>query len=72
MNPASSYLPKILGLAVAASALWAILSLPPGLNQRLHTPPVLEHGLSALSAHQGHHPGAYKASWDEVFARWTR
>jgi hypothetical protein len=60
-----------LGLALAASALWAILSMPPGLNQRLHAPPALEHGLSALWA-QGHHPGAYKASWDEVFARWTR
>jgi hypothetical protein len=71
MNQAISYLPKLLGLAVVAAALWAILSMPPGLNQRLHAQPAFDHGLHAPLA-QGHHPGAYQSTWDEVFARWTR
>jgi hypothetical protein len=65
MKNASSYLPGILSLGLAASMLWAILSMPPGLGQqsRLQT---------LLHSEAHHHPGAYVASWDEVFAPWRR
>jgi hypothetical protein len=71
MNHATTYLPKILCLAAAGAGLWAILSMPPGLNQRVHAPSAIDHDLHASWA-QGHHPGAYQSTWDEVVGRWTR
>jgi hypothetical protein len=64
MKNASSYLPRLLGLGVAFSMSWAILSMPPGLEQ--------QHRLQAMLHAEAHHPGAYVASWDEVFAPWRR
>jgi hypothetical protein len=64
MKTASSYLPLLLGLGVAVSMLWAILSMPPGLEHQRR--------LQTLLHAEAHHPGAYVASWDEVFAPWRR
>jgi hypothetical protein len=54
MKIVSSYLPRILGLGLAASMLWAILSMPPGLEQQSRSQTTLHS--------ETHHPGAYNVT----------
>jgi hypothetical protein len=67
MKNASSYLPRILGLGLTASLLWAILSMPPGLGQQERLKALLHNGGSMLHI-DSHHPGAYTVSWDDFFS----
>lgn len=72
MKSASSYLPLTLSMGVLASILWAVLSMPPGLQQQARL-------LAAEAGHDvqmalvhAHHPEAYLVSWDDFFAPWRR